>query len=722
MKLLRSLFLALAACMALIPSSAADPQTDTVTPTGWWWMTNVTAQTVSDRVAQGYRIVDIEIEDDSPFRLSAAFVRNTGDYAKGWWWYYGLTESQVTSNVISNQARLIDVEPYETVAGIRYAAVMIANTGSDFATSHGWQTNHTFSSLSTWLQQNPTRRILDIQPYRNGGSLRYAFVWVANSGNTQSAYWIYLNTSTSFISSRLASNQARLIDLEPHDDTGNFSAIMVPRDGNEWTWFHNMTSGDIGRLADQYATRIIDLERYRTSSGAIRYAMVCRRNDNDLAIEAAFAMRQGLPLDATSGLVLREYQGTDSTLAGVFEDRVFEPASLIKTVHHFTANRRVALNLDSFNSPMTENQGLNGSCPTGSNPTTRTLGAVLRSMMESSSNTATEAVRSRYGTAVIESTAASFGATNVELNHTLGCLCGQPRNEITLRDLADLHGAVIDGALGSVRDDFYDRMSNSSNFGMGSFNTGTILTTELNSSSLNSSERAAFLAGTAFAHKGGSYTCNSSSGSEQHRSRGAYVRLPERSGCQTIGREYFIGAWVNDANTAASANDSVGAGLAALFRDRVRAAIQTWENANCNAFQNYCTATINSSGQRGVCSATGSPYILDNNLRLVGSSLPPSSFASVIFGTSRVFVPNPGGSAGNLCVGGTIGRLYSSIGTTSASGVITFTVDNTDLQSSQGTQISLDPGDTLMFQWWSRDASPSGPTSNFTNALEVTFI
>ena len=88
----------LAVVLGLTASSArAQSQTDLVTPTAWWWQTNVTLQDINDRIAQGYRIVDIEVEDDSPLRFSAAFVRNSGVYAKGWWWYYGQTEAQVNS-------------------------------------------------------------------------------------------------------------------------------------------------------------------------------------------------------------------------------------------------------------------------------------------------------------------------------------------------------------------------------------------------------------------------------------------------------------------------------------------------------------------------------------------------------------------------------------------------------------------------------------------------
>ena len=177
----------------------------------------------------------------------------------------------------------------------------------------------------------------------DGGSQRYAFAWVSNTGNTQSAWWWYANVSAATIAARLEDNDARLIDLEPHDGTGRFSCLMVPRDGNAWFYFHDMESSDIDFLANQYASRIVDIERYEAAGGAIRHAMVLRRNDNDLAVDTTIAMRSRLPLGASSGFLLREYQGAASTVAAVHENRVFEPASLMKMVHLFTTARQIHL-------------------------------------------------------------------------------------------------------------------------------------------------------------------------------------------------------------------------------------------------------------------------------------------------------------------------------------------------------------------------------------------
>jgi hypothetical protein len=45
------------------------------------------------------------------------------------WWYYGQTASQVTALLSANKARLISIDPYQTSAGLRFAVVMVPNSG-----------------------------------------------------------------------------------------------------------------------------------------------------------------------------------------------------------------------------------------------------------------------------------------------------------------------------------------------------------------------------------------------------------------------------------------------------------------------------------------------------------------------------------------------------------------------------------------------------------------
>lgn len=713
-----------AAALLAATAATAQSQTDQVDPTAWGWRNLNTPTGINDFVSDGYRMVDIEPEQSSSgLRYSGAFVQNQGAYQRGWWWYRGQTEAEVTSRLGQHGARLIDVEPYETSNGIRYAIVLIPNSGSDFASSHGWQTEHTFNSLVSWRSANPGRRILDIQPYLSNGSQRYAFAWVSNSGNTQSSSWLYLNTTISFIQERLSDNNARLIDLEHHDGTDRVSCIMVPQDGNAWWWYYGQTSSEISRIAFQNASRMIDVERYETSSGAIRYSAVMRRNDNDLTMDANIAMRSRVPLSSSSGLLLRRVGSGTATVASNRESETFEPASLMKTVHHFVACDQVRLGLDSFSNNVTEFSGSNGSCPTGSNPASRQLRNVLRSMMEQSSNTATEAIRARYGTAYLEARAAAYGAEGVELNHTIGCLCSSTRNEVRLVDLWALHDEAASGTLGSATDDFYDLMSNGQNFGMGVFNTQTILNDELASSSLTTEEIQSFRSTLRFAFKGGSYSCTSSTSSERHRSRGGFMSLPFRSGCDTVQRDYFLGAWVNDATESTSANDAVGAGIATLFTDRIRAAIDSWESASCTPFALYCTAVPNSTGLQGLCVPNGSAYVISNDITIRGTRVPANVFGTLLWSNATGFTPMVGGGAGNLCLGSTITRILPSVSSSGPGGQLDYRLNLNALPTAFGGLREILPGDTIYLQWWFRDLDNTGfPTSNLTQGLRASFI
>ena len=82
---------------------------------------------------------------------------------------------------------------------------------------------------------------------------------------------------------------------------------------------------------------------------------------------------------------------------------------------------------------------------------------------------------------------------------------------------------------------------------------------------------------------------------------------------------------------------------------------------------------------------------------------------------------NPGGSEGNLCLSGTVGRFQQQIQNSGATGSITILTDLTALPQPTGA-VAVVPGDTWNFQAWFRDTSMAGtPTSNLSNGLEVVF-
>ncbi len=120
---------------------------------------------------------------------------------------------------------------------------------------------------------------------------------------------------------------------------------------------------------------------------------------------------------------------------------------------------------------------------------------------------------------------------------------------------------------------------------------------------------------------------------------------------------------------------------------------------------------LNSTGAAGEVSAQGSPLAANNDLTLTASMLLTFSFG---------FVMNPGGSQGNLCLGGSIGRFVQQIQSSGAQGVISIDVDLTVLPQPNGSVAAM-AGETWNFQCWYRDANPS-TTSNFTDAVSIDFM
>lgn len=135
---------------------------------------------------------------------------------------------------------------------------------------------------------------------------------------------------------------------------------------------------------------------------------------------------------------------------------------------------------------------------------------------------------------------------------------------------------------------------------------------------------------------------------------------------------------------------------------------------------NYCSpAQLNSTGFPGAISATGSIVAANNDVTLTASMLPTFSFGLFITSQTQGFVMNPGGSQGDLCVAGTIGRFAQQIQSSGAQGVISIDTDLTALPQPNGT-VAVMAGDTWNFQCWYRDANPM-TTSNFTDAISVDF-
>ena len=141
---------------------------------------------------------------------------------------------------------------------------------------------------------------------------------------------------------------------------------------------------------------------------------------------------------------------------------------------------------------------------------------------------------------------------------------------------------------------------------------------------------------------------------------------------------------------------------------------------------NYCgPAEFNSSGFSALLQATGSASIQANSLGMTARFLPPQACGYALISLGSGFAQAPGSSQGNLCLDGgqPVGRhdQAGDVCVANGDGLIEFSID---LSSLPGPTMSYaaQPGETLNFQVWFRDVDSTGlPTSNFTDAVSVTF-
>ena len=155
----------------------------------------------------------------------------------------------------------------------------------------------------------------------------------------------------------------------------------------------------------------------------------------------------------------------------------------------------------------------------------------------------------------------------------------------------------------------------------------------------------------------------------------------------------------------------------------VEAAIDDFEVSDVNCGDGigtlYCDAAVNSTGRDATIIGTGSAELALNDLTLTVIDLPFLSSGYFVVSRNQGFIPNPGGSQGNLCVGANTGRYLGQVGNSGFVGSFSISVDSTAMPQPTMTTPVL-PGETWNFQCWYRDQNP-GNTSNFSRGYSVTF-
>ncbi len=597
-------------------------------PTGWWTYTNITAAQVSSYLAtNSARLTQVEVYGmvSGQPRFTVRMVSSGGAYAvPGWWWYYNLTAAQLATNLTNNNARLIDVTPYDIGGGvIRYTAVMVSNTAG---AARAWSYLMGVSSAQITSHINSSgHRMIDIDSYTEGGVKKYTAAFVANTGTDSKSWQWFINQSTASIATKVAAFNGRIVKLD-RQSNGTYNFIQVANTGSDASaWWHQFgfrSMTDLNNYSLQVASRPVDITTYLDSSNVRRYDASFIDNANTSTrrmrslLGATFLDANGNPTLGIFESYLKQVNG--DIKVNLNGSRRAETASALKSLHLLHSMKRVQAGTDTLASAFTyyEYDVAAGSdaCPdpaketVANRRTNYNFETGLDQMMAISDNRTTRGTVLRYGGfSPFNSTATSSGLTGTTLRHNIGCAYWNfttqkydtaLRNDTTAADMAHIYEGVWNSTLltntNSARSEFLE----SANPGVGaSSSLQTIINQE--AAALGKSSIAAQFGSLVRTYgKGGSYgTClpdaNGACGQKVIvRSGVGLIRLPNKPvGLIQTYRDFAFGRLISDTPVPCWEDFSTGTttcqadtdftnayntGANELYRDEVRSSLLGW--------------------------------------------------------------------------------------------------------------------------------------------------
>jgi hypothetical protein len=429
--------------------------------TAWWVYTKQSVSQVSTLITNlNARIIDINVDSATP-TFTVTMVSNTGAYAKSWWWYVGVTAAQVSAQLTANNARPISLKAYNTSGGLRFAVVMVKNTGAD-AKGYWWYYGQSISSLSSLLTTNKAR-LLVVDPYTSGSSTLYTAVMIPNSGADADSWWWYVNASVSSIQTQLASNHGRIFYITAGSG-GTFNVIIEGCSSgcSEWWWYVGESGTGLVNQALQNGARLVNTTTY-AGCGGLCYAAAMINNSNGITTRVGNLVRNGLS-GGTQGLYLKQVGG--SVVANLEDGFVFDPASTLKVLINLYAMHQVQGGSVTLTTAVPHYTNGAESCPSPAVISgTEQLQVALREMMWHSDNARTAELQDYFGRSNINAYATSIGMTHTSLNGHIGC-GADPRNNFTLDDGGTLYSEVANQSLLNRRNRgiFYSDMAGRAQF------------------------------------------------------------------------------------------------------------------------------------------------------------------------------------------------------------------------------------------------------------------
>ena len=565
----------------------ADPDRNSTAVTGWNYYFGQTPSTLPGTLGSTKRVIDLEVrsvDSNGVPTMTVVTVNNSGTYARsGWSWKTGLTSTGIATTLGSSN-RLIDLERYIAAGQVRYAIVYVPNTGAQQKTG-GYRLGQTASALQSFLQTNGGR-LIDLESYFSNTVRYYNAIWIKNTGvDTATTTNHYGKT----IDAILQSNQ-RILTVERRSD-GLYDGITVA--GGSYWHYYGISSTTLSQVLSQLGARISRLEP--RSDGTFDVILLDNLSAESKRVRNLALGKMG---PYNWGFYAKRIGGSE--VASLQKDTVFEPASAIKVLHHLMEMRRVAAQTDSlgtrmpwYHNPTTSSDDPNN-CPNwteGSSNTVRTsVRQALYGMMWDSDNRLTRAFTIRHGLANMNSYADTLGMTKTELRQPfIGCGWENGlKNDTTLRDLGTLYEKTSNGTAlsSSQKANFIDLMINVKSPGF----LNAIIDAEGAALGKSAAVIAAFKAQVLYYAKGGSYgICPSGACSPpiiDIATEAGVITFPVRAGGS---HDYVFGKFMqgqvncsfpppntSPCATTVNAQNALNTVRAEMFRTPIRTALATW--------------------------------------------------------------------------------------------------------------------------------------------------
>jgi hypothetical protein len=544
--------------------------------TGWSLLADADVRTIDERIAAGYRLTEIDTVSTSPERFAATFARDAGT-GPAWWWYHDLRFEDIEAKLVEHGARLTRLEAYRAGEEIRYAALMVDNTG-DAARTWWWWIGPPEEILNKVRELNA--RVIDLERHPEG------LVTAVMAARGRKKSWTYFDRTPAEINDLLAANGARAMDIEPTAE-GLYDVVMVERKQRSW-WYAGKSTEELIDLAAQNGARLMDVDLQGAEEDG-RYAAIMVPNVSRETSRVNELLRRAVGSNGHWGLYLKQVDGPE--VSSINERRRFEPASSIKVLYHLNALASEQGDLSALdNTDVTWYEGMSGSCPTAESPRTDKLAEVLRRMMQYSDNRATQAIFHRYGAySGMNQFAAGIGATDTSVNHEIGCAgdaISNP-NQLTLFDVGLMYERAANGSLLTPEAfTMFKRLMSTSRLsridgivrGRGAADGLESVRGLAGQMRVPPARAAKFLSRLRVAWKGGSYVlcwpeCR------YHWSLGGWANIPfKRANGSVYRRQYVFGMFAEDATSAEAASRAWDRG-AEVLRPVLKNALRSWKRA-----------------------------------------------------------------------------------------------------------------------------------------------